>query len=590
MADEIDQTVMTDIKTHATDLETDHAERDADFELYEDAYLMKWREEAQAKPQYQHMRVTQSPDAHNQVRGAVRLMVATDPQFNVSDIGEEAPDAEKVEGYANRLWTLSGRLAGEPIHHALILSGILYDEMHALVTPCQEMVDYLKKSKPESDREKRYRDANLKQWEQIQDRQQFIIQAANPMGGYPEFGQIGLTAYHRQDEYTVAGLRDRFGFLPAAYANAKRTDKVTLNSYWDNVYTAYWTDACDIYLGEHGYGFVPVVCQIVDGSSLFADAENRRQPLLYSMVKSGLLDAQNLALTVMYTNVLAMGSVTKFVYVPQIKDSRPEFDWAEEIAYLQPGDQLAPLDMRNLIPQPLMTALELSTQKGQESTIYPAALGAPAEKNTTYSEFALMSQSGRLPLVGPQRRGGWAISKVIEMVFNMARQTPGYLKGSGLTTADIPQGIMIDTKLEVKLPQERLQMANVAQMLNNLGISNEWIVENVLGINNPNELRRQRWSEQTGEIMYQEEVKKLMQEAAQRQQQMQAQAQQMQQPPQGPPPGMMEQQGPPEPMQSAGPMMPPGQAEQIQGLPPQQGGMIPGMGQAEVPPGMEGGQ
>lgn len=42
---------------------------------------------------------------------------------------------------------------------------------------------------------------------------------------------------------------------------------------------------------------------------------------------------------------------------------------------------------------------------------------------------------------------------------------------------------------------------------------------------------------------------------------------------------------PPGPPPAAGPMMPPGQAEGMEGIPPQMAGMLPGMGQGTMPPG-----
>jgi hypothetical protein len=289
----------------------------------------------------------------------------------------------------------------------------------------------------------------------------------------------------------------------------------------------------------------------------------------------------------MYTSALAIGSVTKFIYVPSQPGNKINVHWDEEYTELNPGDQFAPLDLRNVIPQSIQEAYQLAVSKGEESTIYRQALGGMAEKNSTYSETALFAQAGRLPLIGPQRRGGWAISKIIELMFRIARADSKYLSGSGLTVTDIPKGMMIDTKLEVKLPQERLQMANVGKMLGEMGVSNEWILQNIVGINNPQELRRQRWNEQSGEMMYQQRVQQLMQQAQQ-----QAQAGPSQSNPMGmgsmsPNGSGMQLPSGPEFQPGSSPMMSPGQGQGMGGLPPQQAGMIPGMGEAVAPEGME---
>lgn len=566
---DIDKTLMTKFRQHAEDLRSSHAQRDADFELYDTAYLMKWPRQVNDAKLLSQASLTQSPDPHNQVKGAVRLMCVTDPQFNVSPLGKEPPDKEKVEQYVKRVWNLSGRRRGEPVHNALTFSAILYGEVHGGITPMQEMIAYLDRHKPTDERLLKYWTAQREQWEEAAATEQFLIDPWSPKGGYPEFSQLGLSAYHRQEEITVAQLFDRFGPLEM-YQTARRTDPVTLSMYVDDVYTAYWTDEQDVFLDEHGYGFVPVMAQLIDGSNIFPAAEDRRQPMLYSMIKSGMWNAQNLALTVMFSAAMAMGSVTKFIYVPAVEGNRINLNWDEEIAYAHPGDQLVPIDMRNVLPPPLQEVYQLAVQKGYESTIYPAALGAPSEKATTYSEYALQSQAGRLPLAGPQHRGGWAISKLVELMLRIGRSTSDYLKGSGLTKADIPSGLMIDTVLEVKLPQERLQMANIGQMLNQMGVPNEWILENVIGINNPKQLRHQRWNEMAAEQMWALGLQNLLAQVQQAGQQVG--------------PGMEQPMGGPAPQ--AGPMMAPGQAEQMQGIPPQMAGMMPGYGEAAVPQGM----
>jgi hypothetical protein len=254
-----------------------------------------------------------------------------------------------------------------------------------------------------------------------------------------------------------------------------------------------------------------------------------------------------------------------------------------------------------LIDPSVREGLQLATQKVQESTLYPQALGAPVEGDSTFSELALLSQSGRLPLVGTQRRGGWGLGQVMEMCLSWMKLEGGKAKAQGidLKASDIPEYVQVDCKLDVKLPQDKLQQANIAQMITNGEnplVSNEWARREILNVGQSGDMDRQIWTEKASTMMFQMFMQQQMQQAQMQAQQAQQQAMMAQQqqpqpgqmPPgmsQGMPPGM--QQGAPQgqmPM-GAGPQMSPEQAQMIQGgLPPEMGGMMPGAGQGAMPP------
>jgi len=257
------------------------------------------------------------------------------------------------------------------------------------------------------------------------------------------------------------------------------------------------------------------------------------------------------------------------------------------VVHLVAGEQFAPLLNKGLIDPAVQQGLQIAIQKGQESTLYPQALGAPIEGDSTFSELALLSQSGRLPLISTQRRGGWGISQLMEMCLAMMKASGTGVKAPyiDLNASDIPEYVQIETKLDVKLPQDKLQQANIAVMLtqgDNPVVSNEWSRKEILNIPQSGNMDRQIWTERAANMMYQTWVEQQLQ-----QQQMAQQAQMA-----GGMPGQMQpgqngqgaEQLPAQEMQ-AGPMMPEGQGQQIQGgLPPQMGGMMPGAGQGAMPP------
>ena len=94
----------------------------------------------------------------------------------------------------------------------------------------------------------------------------------------------------------------------------------------------------------------------------------------------------------------------------------------------------------------------------------------------------------------------------------------------------------IETALDVRLPQDKLQAANIATSLKAAGIvSDEWIMSGLLQIEQPEDMRKQIMRERFVELQFQQFVQKMAQQeqmAMQQQQMQMAQAQQAQAQPQ----------------------------------------------------------
>jgi len=573
MPDEIETTMLNQIKEHATDLKAAHAERDADYEDYEEAYLMDW--EDKNDPRLKNMRIVTSTTARDRVEGATRMMIATDPAWAVTTT-EEKIDTDKLEKWLDSTWDAAGRAAKNPIHYDLIRSALLYSEMVAAVTPTAELVQNLKKREEKGDRISK---ATRAAAEQMAEETPFLVEAWNPHHGYPEWDALGLAGYYRCTKQRIGEIESHYGKLPG---DKNRYDYTNLHVWYDREYTAVWTDEDEIMCKPHELPVIPIMAQLVDGSRLFVEPQDQRHPLLYGLIKSGIWHNENLVLTVMYSLILGMGAKPKFIYTQSTStddDDGPDFNWDDDIITVPNGAQFAPLLNKGMLPPELTEALNLAQRMGMETTIYPQAFGAPAERNTTFSETSLLQQSGRLPLIGTQRKGGWGIGEIGKIMLMLGKAESSYLKGTTLKAEDIPSKMHVEAKLDVKLPQDKLQQANVAKMLaqgDDPLVSHEWVLDNVLGLGQPEEEVKKIWNEQAAKILYAQGIQALVQQAqAQQQQQQMAQRQP---PPQGQPP-----EGQPQEMQ-AGPMMPQGQGRQIQGMPPQQAGMMPGAGQGMVPP------
>jgi hypothetical protein len=120
-----------------------------------------------------------------------------------------------------------------------------------------------------------------------------------------------------------------------------------------------------------------------------------------------------------------------------------------------------------------------------------------------------------------------------------------------LDDVTIPEDAVVEATLEVRMPQDNLQAANIATALKQAGlVSDEWIQSKLLQIEQPEEMYEKIWSEQAAgaivqaqiQTMVQQQMMKIQQQQMQMQQQVELQGQAQQQamqPPQGMPPGGM---------------------------------------------------
>ncbi len=596
----IDPKLMQDIKDHATQLRNEYVARDALFRLYNTAYLLNPAEDLFGN-QVDKAKVVLSPDARNTVLGIVRLMVATDPTFSIAFDKANAKEkaiAEKLEKMITRMYDQSGRISGNPVHYDAVLSAALYGEMHMAITSTADLLkmaeQQYKVGAPEETMRKQ-KGAILRA-QRTHELTPFLWESWQPVGGYPEFDMHGQLSgyYHVRMTNPAQLIRDFGSRVPRNIRTMSRYFPVELHEFYDLDYKAVWVSQGDILLEEHGLPLIPISVQITEGSRLFDRPEEQRQPILYGLIKSKLWNAQNIAMSVLFTLVYGMGVSPMFIHTAPPSNPDKElvlnFNKPGGVVELEAGEQFQSLQNKGIIDPSFAAAMELAERKGTESTIYRQALGEPVGRNTTFSETNMLAQTGRLPLTSIQKRGAWGISSAIETALLMFRTTESAYKGRELelNPTEIPNTIQIDTRLEVSLPQDQLQLANIARMIatgDDPLVSRRWAREKVLNINNPEEIETEIWGERAGFIRFNKMAEDVIQEMAMKKQQAEAEAaaakQQQQGGPEQLPPQQLQMGEMPNMPPSGAPNMPQAPAAgEVEGMPPEQAGMIPGGGYA----------
>lgn len=413
---------------------------------------------------------------------------------------------------------------------------------------------------------------------------------------YPETGDYGMTGLYRETSTTSGKLLDTFGQAAAAmFSDDARTDIKTLCQWWDYEYRIAWIlgESRPLIMERHGMDFIPVIHQLGEGSELFSLPEEQRQPFLYTLHQSGLWERQNLSLTVWYTMMFALGANPLYYERVQFPGTHLDVDHSVPggRVTLGPGEEYGQIQHQPANPL-LMDGMSIASQKVQESTIFGQTLGAPIGDNAAYSMVALLHQAGRLPLLVPQRTAGFAIADAVKLALEWwAVEGGDGMERAGvlgeLDPAEIPTQYELMCNLDVALPQDKLQSANIANMLTGSGtVSKAWVRENVLGIGQSSDMEKQIWREQASRAMFQQFIQDQMRQA-----QMAQQAQEQ---------AMMQGGGPAAPGGPGGPgmgpdmagaeMMGPGQPGMAGGgLPPEMMGPgqpgLPGQGGMMMPPG-----
>ena len=528
------------IRDRCVEVEQNHSKRVEMCNELEKMFLMEWEDEKPNVAGREWIKITTSPEARNKALGAIRLMTATDPTFSVpfeknDQSGKDM--ASKLEKAAAAMWDMSGRIRQNPIHYDGVSSAILFGEMHYGVNATADLLEHAKGGTK----------ASMKRFEHIASLTPYVFEVYDPRTGFPEFDDYGLSSYYRKISMKSGAVLDAWGewATKAGMNENDRYEDVDYCDYWDNQWHIVWIDGMGdpILMIEHDLPCIPIVAQRTDGANIHEKEEQKSQPFLYNLWKSGLWKRQNLSLTVIYSAMFALASNPTFVEKVQDENREIVSDFSTpggKIRMLS-GEDFYPL-AKNIIDPSLMQSMDIAQRLIDESTIYGQTLGEPLGGNAPYSMVALLNQAGRLPLVTIQRRGSWAVGKAMELAFAMMRDRGGSYKVSSqkspidIKSSEIPEHLIIEARLDIGLPQDKRQNLQMAIQGVQAELFSKEYARGDLNIELSDEMTEDIWAEKFAEVEFQ---KAYQVELAKAQAEIQRQIQALQQPqiPQGMPMG-----------------------------------------------------
>ena len=509
-----------EILDHSRELKAQYGMRDRAFEKYERMYNMKW--DCDVKRQgVDTIKPTTSPTARNKVLGAWRLLISQDPRFSVvSDIADKQ-EAEVYEKFITQMWGRAGKVNGRPLHYDIILSMLLYGESHVALNTINDYKIY---------------NPNDKRVDKVGKLTPIVFDVWNPRTGYPEFDKFGLSAYYREQQVEKSWVRINYKELLEKEDCARELSgngTVTLKTFYDLEKYCVMVNNRVLVCCEHGLPCIPISVTKSDGSQLFERPEDNTQPLLYSLEKSRLWDRQNLYLTVTTSNLFALGCMPMVAFT---HDTNSKLNISNDsgilVADLARGESLDFIQSKGFLTNEMQNMGKMYADYIDESTVYNTAFGEAGAAGS-FSEASLLSVSARLPLVSTQKQCGLAISNTVSLALEIMKERGINFKREDVEIKgnQIPEDIEVLCKLDMTQSQERLQRANEAAVILANGLaSKKWVQENTIGIDNVEDMEKSMMNEQINKSLVEYKIQEVMadiqQEHQLKQQQKEQQVQQ----------------------------------------------------------------
>ena len=509
------------ILEHSRELKGMYAERNNEYTQYERMFNMKWTSELSVNGRTDTIKPTTSPTARNKVMGAWRLLISQEPKFRLRSDILPADKLEELENFTSEMWSRAGSYNGRPLHHDIILSMLLYGEAHIAVNTTKDYQEFNPDDKRVS------RAAKITP---------VIFDVFNPKTGYPEFDKFGLSAYYREVEVEKSWVRTNYKNLIESAEmeySLKGSGRVTLSMYYDLDYYCIHIGSQLLLCREHGLPVIPVSVALSDGSNLFTEQHDNRQPMLFTLKRSKLWERENLYLTVTTSNLFSLGCMPMLAFT---HDQNTELNISNNagmlVADLAKGDTLDFVQSKGFLTNEMQNMGKMYSDYIDDSTIYDNAFGSTGQTGS-FSETSLLSVSARLPLVATQHQCGAAIAGAIDLALMTMKERKINFKREDIDikAKDIPNDLEITCKLDMTQPQERLQRANEAAVILANGLaSKKWTQENTIGIENTGEMEDEMLNEKINASLIEYKIQDLMEEMkAQKQEKEQQRQQKVQQ-------------------------------------------------------------
>ena len=511
-----------EIKEHSQILKGQYSERDDMFHRYEDMFNMNWHHDIKRRKGADTIKPTISPTARNKVLGAWRLLISQEPKFKVRSDTAEPQVIEALEKFISIIWQRTGKINGRPLHHDIILSMLLYGEAHIGINTIQDFKAFNPEDK-RVDRVGKLTPILFDVWNPTTGYPEF-----DKFGLTAFYREVQVEKSWVRTNY-AGMLSDHYGLEKKLQGDGF----VTVKTYYDLKYYSVDIDYENIICCEHGLPAIPIAVTLADGSDLFDKSEQVRQPLLYTLAQSKLWERENLYLTVTTSNLFALGCMPMVAYTHDMNSKLTiNNDAGILVADLAKGESIDFIQSKGFLTTEMQNMGQMYKDYIDKSTVFDTAFGEGGGTGT-FSEASLLSVASRLPLVSTQEQCGMALANAVDLALLTMKERKITYKHDDIQFSykDIPNDYEIICKLDMTQPQERLQRANEAAVILANGLaSKQWTQENTIGVENTEEMNTAMLNEKVEQALVEYRIQEIIQDMQQKkQEQAREKQQQMQQ-------------------------------------------------------------
>ena len=470
------------IKKNARNVISRYTARDNMLKRYRDIYFLDNIE----KPRNSEIdegdwKLTPSPSGRNEVVGMQRLLNTSEFHITIKD-DDDVKEADEIEEGLKAVLRVSGEGRRSRIESDAALAAVLY----GAVTVYAESIADLLQIKTLS---KYKRDHLMKK----QKRSPFLLRLINTEESYPEWDEDMMISHSWRYKIRGANLKARWG------VDAKDNNEYMIYDVFTPEYHVVWADGLngEILAAEHGLGCLPIFTAYAGGSDLFHKPEEQMQSFLYAKAKANLDKRENSLLTTLFTNIHQRGTAGPLIALdPDNLPSTVTVSYQGGMRYITAKAQQ--IDDKIIDPV-IFQAKGLLDELSGQSTIQRQTLGENMGSGVPFSSLAMLSNSGKLPLVDPQR----ALEQVFTDAFNhiLYRIKTETIENEQINPANITDEMEVNVSLQAKLPQDSLRNAQVAQQLGDL-VSDQWKHTELLQIGDTNDMQKQQMKEQMKKAIF----------------------------------------------------------------------------------------
>lgn len=427
------------------------APRNELYAQFKAAYDMDWSLDHPAS----YVKPTISPDAHNAVRGTVNILTTTAPVIAIAHDAKDrraADLADRTQKVLTALLQRASRVRDEAIEVEAVRTATRDAAIAFKLARTADLADAKGLS---AEQKKRYRE--------VADQTPFLVKVLEPSAVHARRSICGLERVVDVQKMTIADVQSEWGVRPTLFTGRDDSKEVEVVSYWDREVTCVWVDGQNeplLDVTPHKMPFLPYVIRSAGES------------MLYGVVKSKAWDWQNIVLTMMATQVFALGNMTWLVKSNRADEFR-EWDFSAPGTKIPLGvdESVEPL-MKDLISKDMSQLLSVCNQMVEDTTVSKYVFGAVPQSTMAFAALNLMVQGGRIPLAPIQKATALALADLCQLMCQWIKYAKKavklYVAGAEivLSAADLDlDKLDIEVQLQPDLPQDRLQVANTVNML-----------------------------------------------------------------------------------------------------------------------------